>query len=127
MYSTFYNKGQIANAFSEAATLPKITSNEELFLVALDNKELYGKQICQAISDTSGGSREFKVGSLYPTLHTLEQKGLVISRWGDERPEERGGARRRYYRLTDDGVKALHRMRKFYADLGAWQPTPALA
>ena len=105
--------------------LPKITSNEELFLVILKNKELYGKQICQAIFDASHGSRELKVGSLYPTLHILEQKGLVASRWGDERADQRGGARRRYYRLTDDGVAALLQMEKFYADLESWQPALA--
>ena len=46
-------------------------------------------------------------GSIYVTLDRLLKKGLVSERWS-EPMEERGGRRRRYYKLEGVGVKALH-------------------
>lgn len=40
------------------------------------------------------------MGPLYVALHVLEVQGRVQSWWGDERPPERGYARRRYYTAT---------------------------
>jgi len=45
-------------------------------------------------------------GALYTTLARLEWKGLVRSRMG-EATRVRGGKRKRYYRLTAAGQKAL--------------------
>lgn len=107
-------------------TKPRIrdetSKKEELLLLALFGQELYGVQIPQAISDVSGGTRRVGVGTLYPTLHKLEEKGLISSRWGDESREERGGARRRYYKLTEKGITALEEIQSFRARLLAWQP-----
>lgn len=43
-------------------------------------------------------------GSLYPILGRLEDHGWLTSRWEDVDPAEEGRPRRRYYRLTPDGV-----------------------
>ncbi len=40
---------------------------------------------------------------LYPTLHELEQDGLVSSEWEDGQ----GKRRRKYYTITDEGRKVL--------------------
>lgn len=45
---------------------------------------------------------ELKEGSLYPALHRLERQKLLASRW-----EEADNRRRKYYRLTVAGQKAL--------------------
>lgn len=45
-----------------------------------------------------------KSGSLYPILGRLEDNGWVISRWEDIDPVVEGRPRRRYYRLTPDGI-----------------------
>jgi DNA-binding PadR family transcriptional regulator len=45
-------------------------------------------------------------GALYTTLARLEAKGLLRSRMGGATPV-RGGKRKRYYRLTAAGQKAL--------------------
>ncbi len=95
---------------------------EDLILLALYNKELYGLQIPQAIEEASGGQRKMQVGTLYPVLHSLEKKGLVESRWGDEGRDERGGARRRYYKLTGEGVTKVAALRSFWSNLIEWQP-----
>lgn len=99
-----------------------VSPREELVLLALYSKELYGLQIPQAMSEASGGQRKFQIGSLYPTLHSLEKKGLIESRWGDEGREERGGARRRYYKLTGAGVTTLEAIQSFRDNLITWQP-----
>ena len=42
----------------------------------------------------------------FTTLERLEARGLVTSRYGDPTPE-RGGRRKRFYRLRADGRRAL--------------------
>lgn len=100
----------------------EVSPREELVMLALYNKELYGLQIPQAIAEASNGKRKMGMGSLYPILHALEKKGLVESRWGDERREERGGARRRYYKLTGLGTVVLDEIISFRSNLTGWQP-----
>lgn len=99
-----------------------VSPREELVLLALYGKELYGLQIPQAMEDASGGHRQMGIGTLYPVLHSLEKKGLVDSRWGDESRKDRGGARRRYYKLTGNGVATVESVQAFRANLLIWQP-----
>ncbi len=74
-----------------------------LVLGILNDGESYGYAILKRIAELSGGELDWADGMLYPLLHRLERLGLVESRW--HRPE--GGRRRKYYRLTTDGVAAL--------------------
>jgi DNA-binding PadR family transcriptional regulator len=47
-------------------------------------------------------------GTVYPTLARLKKSGLVKASWEDQRLAEREGRpRRRYYRLTGEGARAL--------------------
>lgn len=78
---------------------------EILVLQALYNKELSGLQIIQSIADIKGKSLD--IGLFYPVFQKLEEKELIKSRWGTEQSSDRGGARKRYYRLTQLGEKAL--------------------
>ena len=100
----------------------KVSLREELILLTLTKRELYGLEIVRAIKEASYGTQNIRVGTLYPTLHNLEQKGFVISRWGDDKPDERGRARRQYYRLTDTGTQAIESIISFRNNLLAWQP-----
>nr|WP_290225636.1 PadR family transcriptional regulator [Trichocoleus desertorum] len=115
-------KAKTANLHNKGSSDVNVSPREELVLLTLYNKELYGLQIPQAMEDASGGQRQMGIGTLYPTLHTLEKKGLVESRWGDETREERGGARRRYYKLTGSGVTTLKAIQAFRSNLLSWQP-----
>ena len=45
-------------------------------------------------------------GTLYPMLARLEQAGWVHSAWEDIDPVAEGRPRRRYYRLTAEGVRS---------------------
>lgn len=103
--------------------LSEISPREELILYALKNKQLYGLQIPKAIAEASNGDRDLKIGSLYPLLAILENKGFVSSQWGDERATGIGGARRRYYQLTQEGIAALEFAESFRLRLLAWRPS----
>ena len=93
---------------------------EEDLLTLLVGRELYGLVIMEAVRETGGRSVGF--GSLYPTLHKLEKKGFAISRWGEDIPEERRNARRRYYRATGLGERALRATQRRRQRLIEWQP-----
>ena len=60
----------------------------------------------------SRGTIRFNVASLYPLLYRLESKGWVQGRW----VETAGERRRRFYRLTPAGRKALAAHRRVWAD-----------
>ncbi len=94
---------------------------EESILTVLDGYELYGLEIIDALEQGSGGKLKVSFGTLYPTLRRLERKGLVETRWGDETPEERGGARRKYYRISPKGAKILHENQQVRAGLARWK------
>lgn len=107
---------------NEADDTIKVNPTDELIILVLKNKELYGLQIVSAIAEASNGQQSLKIGSLYPVLHRLERRGLVESRWSDRTYEERGGARRRYYKLTQDGNAVCDRLQSFRENLLGWQP-----
>lgn len=91
----------------------EISSLEEIVLIAVRQRECYGLEMIEIINKASLGKRLIGYGSLYPTLKKLEKRGLLRSRWGDDRPEERGGARRRYYAITELGIDALREVEAF--------------
>ncbi len=73
-----------------------------LILQVLREGDRHGYAIAREIKVRSNGVLDFKEGSLYPALHAQEKKGLIRS---FERTKD--GRRRRYYRLTQAGAKAL--------------------
>lgn len=79
---------------------------EQLVLLALLHLKdtAYGVTIRQEIEARTG--REAGLGSVYKTLERLEQKGLVTS-WVGEPTPERGGRRKKHYRVSPLGVRAL--------------------
>ncbi|MEM9218421.1 MAG: PadR family transcriptional regulator [Cyanobacteria bacterium P01_F01_bin.150] len=114
---------QLAINSNAPRKIKKPTPREQLVLFAIGYHERYGLEIQRAIKDCSNGSESISVGSLYPTLHNLEKKGLVTSRFGDEVVKERGGARRRYYSLTEDGLYAIKSIQQYQSALLTWQPS----
>lgn len=99
-----------------------LSPKEEAVLNSVLYRERYGLEIIEAVKEASGGRIQLGFGSLYPTLHKLEQKGFLEARWGDETLEERGGARRRYYRITGLGEKVLQEKQRFLGELATWKP-----
>jgi DNA-binding PadR family transcriptional regulator len=79
---------------------------EQLLLLALAHApgEIYGVQIRLVIEERTG--RTVSPGAVYTALDRLERRGLVRSRLG-EPTAERGGKRKRYYRLEAAGASLL--------------------
>ena len=73
-----------------------------LILESLLPGRSYGYAIAQSVRAASNESILLKEGSLYPALHKLERGGSLKAEWGEE-----NGRRRKYYRLTAAGRKAL--------------------
>lgn len=82
-----------------------ISKLEEELLILLTGRELYSIEIEGAFKEVLRRERNF--GSFYPTLRSLEKRGLISGRWGDEEPGDRFGPRRRYYKVTPLGAEAL--------------------
>jgi DNA-binding PadR family transcriptional regulator len=79
---------------------------EELILLAIAGKsEIYGLEIATEIAKASEDKVQLNYGSLYPYLNRLEKKGYISSRW--EAENDRKGARRKYYQITDKGTQSL--------------------
>ena len=78
-------------------------SSSLLVLSVLGTGDMYGYQIIKEIEQRSEFVFSFKEGTLYPILHSFEQDGLVKSYW----QEGSNGKRRKYYHITDRGLKLL--------------------
>jgi PadR family transcriptional regulator, regulatory protein PadR len=78
-------------------------STELLILALLEERDLHGYDLGRLIDQRSRGEISFHVASLYPTLYRMEDRALIEGRW----VEKPGQRRRRYYRLTAAGKKAL--------------------
>lgn len=83
---------------------------EYCVLGLLAGSERYGLELGQQLS--AGGVLMNGAGTLYPLLSRLRKAGLVETTW----QESPSGPPRRYYRLTDDGDRALARF------VTLWQP-----
>lgn len=87
-------------------------STELLVLALLEGGPRHGYDIGKRIEAGSQGRLTFRIGSLYPILCRLEDRGLITGRW----VEREGERRRRYYRLTGAGRKALARERSLWSE-----------
>ncbi len=74
-----------------------------LLLKLLEQKDLYGYQMIEELRRRSDHTFDLKAGTLYPLLHTLEQKGFVET-WEERSDNARP---RKYYHLTSSGQKQL--------------------
>jgi len=90
-------------------------SAELLVLVMLDQEPRHGYEIGKLIELRSGGALQFRISSLYPILVRMEKKGWITGRW----VEKAGQRRRRYYRITADGRKALAIEQKTWTEFSA--------
>lgn len=97
-------------------------------LSVLAEGESYGYAIIQRVKSLTGGQVAWTTSTLYPVLHSLENKGLLESQWRTSQE----GPRRKYYRLTPRGSKALEREKRQWLDvhqalMQLWTPAPGLS
>ena len=77
-------------------------STKMLILEMVKDENMYGYQMIKKLKEKSNNVFEFKEGTLYPILHSLEEKGLISSYWDDTT-----GKKRKYYAITTEGKKSL--------------------
>lgn len=75
-----------------------------LILRLLSEKDMYGYEMIDTLRQKSQNVFELKAGTLYPLLHSLEEKGLLVVY-----EQEVGGKTRKYYSLTNQGGKLLEK------------------
>jgi len=85
----------------------RLKENSYTFLIRERLKEITGKT--------------WAFGAIFISLDRLEKKGYVESFLGNETPE-RGGRRKRFYRVTSYGLKTVAEIRKI--DQAMWKDLP---
>jgi transcriptional regulator len=88
-------------------------TSEVLILSILEDRPRHGYEIAKLIERRSGGLVDFHVASLYPMLYRLERRGWIEGEW----VEKSGQRRRRFYKLSALGRKALPEQRRSWREL----------
>jgi PadR family transcriptional regulator, regulatory protein PadR len=65
---------------------------------------MYGYEIVAELRRSTEGGIDLPEGTVYPALRRLEREGLVSGYWVEA---PRNTPRRRYYKLTQSGERAL--------------------
>jgi DNA-binding PadR family transcriptional regulator len=73
-----------------------------LLLASLEAGPRHGYAIIEALRSESGGQVDLPTGTIYPALRRLERAGMVQGSWSGA-----GGRKRRIYKLTAAGRRAL--------------------
>ena len=68
---------------------------------------MHGYAVKEELSRRSQGALDFPTGSLYPALRRLERSGYLSGSW-----DESSARKRRTYKLTTAGRRALKRERQ---------------
>jgi DNA-binding PadR family transcriptional regulator len=89
---------------------------EQLVLFALValGEEAYGVSVREEIEERTG--RAVSAGAVYTVLKRLEERGLV-STWIGDPTAERGGRRRKHYRIEPEGAVLLRDARDQLLDM----------
>lgn len=85
-------------------------SAELLILSLLEARPRHGYELSKLIHLRSEGRLTFHIDSLYPLLYRLEERGWIKGTW----LEKAGERRRRYYKLTANGRRALAAQRRVW-------------
>jgi DNA-binding PadR family transcriptional regulator len=84
-----------------------LSRQSHYILLALSARDLHGSGIARAVLEETGGELRLWPATLYGTLELMSREGLIEELDEGERPEE--SEKRRYYRITRLGEKALAR------------------
>jgi len=81
----------------------------QIAALSLLHERMYGYQLVKILA---AAGLETEEGTLYPLLRRLEAQGLLKSEW------DTGGTRpRKYYVLSEDGVKALPHLEAIWREI----------
>jgi transcriptional regulator len=82
-----------------------------LILKTLSWGPMHGYDVSRSIRQRSDGALGLEDAALYQALHRLERKGWIEAEWGLSENNRRA----KFYRLTDEGRKALQ------AEVSTWR------
>jgi PadR family transcriptional regulator, regulatory protein PadR len=74
-----------------------------MILKSLALTEMHGLGIARRIEQITKGTFQVKPGSLFPSLHRMEQEGWLTAAWG----EFENNRRAKYYKLTAGSRRQL--------------------
>jgi len=74
-----------------------------LILKALSLEPLHGVGISRRVAQITKGAFQVSFGSLFPSLHRMEEEGWLEAEWRTSENNRRA----KYYRLTSSGRKQL--------------------
>jgi PadR family transcriptional regulator, regulatory protein PadR len=87
---------------------------DAVLLAALEDGPRHGYAVIETLRQSTGGQLDLPTGTIYPALRRLEHAGLIAGSWSVV-----GGRRRRTYRLTAAGNRALAGKRADWRDFSA--------
>lgn len=93
-----------------------------LLAVAIRSGDAYGAAVVNELEQQMG--RSVNLGAVHSALSRLQDKGLVSSEMGGMTPE-RGGRRKRLYKVTAYGQRALEEIRQLRNQM--WDAIPGTA
>jgi len=93
-----------------------------LLLVGILGKEAYAFKIAEEFETQT--EKSVSIGAVHSTLDRISKKGFLTSEMG-EPTAERGGRRKRIYKITAEGQRALEQSRDF--KLSLWNQFPGFA
>ncbi|WP_020598872.1 PadR family transcriptional regulator [Spirosoma panaciterrae] len=93
-----------------------------LLAVAIRAGDAYGAAVVNEIEQQMG--RSVNLGAVHSALNRLQEKGLVSSEMGGM-TAERGGRRKRLYKVTAYGQRALEEIRQLRNQM--WDAIPKTA
>lgn len=83
-----------------------------MVLTILSEREMYAYEIGQVALQRSNG--RYKMPLLYTTINKLQEQGFVIE---SNKVISEDNRVRIYYRITDDGITHLEKLKKLYAEM----------
>ena len=78
-------------------------NTETIILGSLQHGPKHGYRISQWVQEESREYFRFTPGMLYPLLHKMEKEKLIAAEW----QEGEGTVKKKIYRITEKGQKAL--------------------
>ena len=76
---------------------------------------LHGYAVAARLEQTSGGALQLNMGTLYPALMRLEQRGLLRGAWGTTESNRKA----RFYSLTAAGRRQLAEEREAWTRMAS--------
>lgn len=89
-------------------------STSMLILRLLEEKDMYGYEMIETLEKKSNNVFTLKAGTLYPLLHSLEEKDYLTAY-----EDEVNGKVRKYYSITKNGRKYLKSKKEEWSEYQA--------